>query len=129
MSEYFNAECICGETDRLCENTQARCKLVVLRAFLSTPDMIQKVFAINSVCFNLLTAPDGQSLLHKTTAPECTDYFNSFMCSHGESNILNKSSSAFHLTSPKHRCDSFKITVILRFFFFPSFLKMLLVRN
>lgn len=65
MSEYLILTFV-WETDRLCKNSRAYCKHVVLRASLSAQDMIQKVFAINSVCFNLLTKPDGQSLFHET---------------------------------------------------------------
>lgn len=66
MGEYLILTTFVEKQIDFAKNSQAHCKHVVLRASLSVQDMSQKVFAINSVCFNLLTKPDGQSLFHKT---------------------------------------------------------------
>lgn len=74
--------------------------------------MIQKVFAINSVCFNLLIKPDGQSLRHKNNS--ATERRLLRLTAHvpeEKSDILNKIRSAFSFTSPKGRRDLFKTPV------------------
>lgn len=84
----------------------------MLRAPRSAWDTIQKVFAINSVCFNLLTKPDGQSLLRKTTAPESVDYVDSCICSRRKP-CPTEDPSCLSFTAPKRKCDLFKINAFV----------------
>lgn len=76
--------------------------------------MIQKVFAINSVCFNLLTKPDGQSLRHKNnSAAERRLLRLTARVPEEKSDILNKIRSAFSFISSKGRRDLFKTPVYI----------------
>lgn len=106
----FHTHNICWETDPLHEKkntTGACCKHAV-----SAQGMIQKVFAINSVCFNLLTKPDGQSLRHKNNcATERRLFRLTARVPEGKKRYPKQDPLCFSFTSPKGRRDLFKTPV------------------